>query len=141
PMVTRLSRGWLPRGVGVALVYVGFFAFVALVGFLLSNPIADQVRAFQDDVPALIDDANASLADLQDTFDEKGIDVEIQAQGRTALQTLQEQVVQGSGDIVSFTGDLLRELVEVSIHVVLVLVLSIYMLLYGPRIGELVRSA
>ena len=140
PMVTVVQRTRVPRGLAVALVYVGFFLTVSLIGYVLSGPIADQVRAFQQDVPEFIDDANASLADLQESLDEAGIDVEIQRQGETALGTLQDQVLEGSGEVVSFTGDLLREVIEVSIQIVLVLVLSIYMLLYGPRIGALVRS-
>jgi predicted PurR-regulated permease PerM len=140
PIVSVVQRGRLPRGLSVAIVYVGFFAVLALVGFFLSNPIADQVRAFQRDVPQLVDEANASLADLQRTLNDQGIDVEIQAQGQTALETLQERILEGSGEVVAFTGDLLRELVFVSIQLVLVLVLSIYMLLYGPRIGAMVRS-
>jgi predicted PurR-regulated permease PerM len=140
PMVGVLQRAHFPRGLGIATVYLGFFVVLAIAGAILANPIAEQVSAFQTDVPDLIDDANASLADLQKTFDDQGIGIEIQAQGQTALQTLQDQVLQGSGEVVSFTGELLRRLVEVSIQLVLVLVLSIYMLVYGPRIGELVRS-
>jgi len=140
PMVTLLQRGRLPRGVAVALVYVGFFGVLVLVGFVLSNPVADQVRVFQRDVPDLVREANASLHDLQRTFDDRGIDVQIEAQGQSALETLRDEVLQGSGEIVSFTGDLLRVLVTVSIQLVLVLVISIYMLVYGPRIGRFVRS-
>ena len=40
----------------------------------------------------------------------------------------------------SFTGELLRLLVELSFYVILVVVISIYMLIYAPRIGDLVRS-
>jgi predicted PurR-regulated permease PerM len=140
PMVSVVQRARVPRGLSVALVYVAFFGVLTVVGFVLSNPIADQIRAFQQDVPGLIDEANASLADVQRTFDEEGIDVEVAAQGQTALETLQDRVLEGSGELLSFTGDLLRELVTVSIQLVLVLVLSIYMLLYGPRIGAMVRS-
>jgi predicted PurR-regulated permease PerM len=140
PIVTIVQRSRLPRGLAVGIVYVGFFVSLATLGYLLSGPIADQVRAFQRDVPRFVDDANASLADLQSWLDDRGIDVEIQAQGQTALETLQDQVLEGSGEVVSFTGDLLREVIAVSIHLILVLVLSIYMLLYGPRIGRLVRS-
>ncbi|MDQ4124781.1 MAG: AI-2E family transporter, partial [Actinomycetota bacterium] len=140
PMVTVVQRARVPRGLAVAIVYLGFFLSLVTLGYFLSGPIADQVAAFQRDVPAFVDDANASLADLQEWLDDQGIDVEIQAQGQTALETLQDQVLEGSGEVVSFTGDLLREVIEVSIHLILVLVLSIYMLLYGPRIGRLVRS-
>jgi predicted PurR-regulated permease PerM len=139
PIVTVVQRARLPRGLAVAVVYLGFFAVLAVLGYFLSGPIADQVRSFQRDVPQFVDDANASLADLQRWFDDQGIDVEIAAQGQTALETLQSDVLEGSGEIISFTGDLLRELVSVSIHLILVLILSIYMLLYGPRIGALVR--
>jgi predicted PurR-regulated permease PerM len=140
PMVTMLQRARLPRGLAVAVVYLGFAAVLVIGGFLLANPISNQVVAFQNDVPRLVDDANETLAELQDTLDDQGIDVEIQAQGQTALQTLQSQVLEGSGEVVTFTGELLRVLVETSIQLVLVLVLSIYMLVYGPRIGDLVRS-
>jgi predicted PurR-regulated permease PerM len=140
PMVSIVQRARVPRGLAVAVVYVAFFLSLVTLGYFLSGPIADQVAAFQRDVPDFVDDANASLADVQQWLDEQGIDVEIQAQGQTALETLQHQVLEGSGEVVSFTGDLLREVIEVSIQLILVLVLSIYMLLYGPRIGRLVRS-
>ncbi|HEX2088276.1 MAG TPA: AI-2E family transporter, partial [Solirubrobacteraceae bacterium] len=140
PMVTVVQRARLPRGLAVAVVYFGLFFTLTAAGYFLSGPIADQVAAFQRDVPQFVDDANTSLADLQEWLNEQGIDVEIQAQGQTALETLQHQVLEGSGEVVSFTGDLLREVIEVSIQLILVLVLSIYMLLYGPRIGRLVRS-
>jgi len=141
PIVTIVQRTRLPRGLSVAVVYVGLFLAVTAAGYFLSGPIADQVAAFQNDVPRFVDDANASLADVQAWLDDQGIDVEIQAQGQTALETLQDQVLEGSGEVVSFTGDLLREVIEVSIQLILVLVLSIYMLLYGPRIGRIVRLA
>jgi predicted PurR-regulated permease PerM len=140
PMVGVLQRARLPRGLAVAVVYLGFFAVLALVGVILANPVSGQVESFQRDVPHLVDDANATLADLQRTFDHKGIHVQIQKQGQTALETLRDEVLQGSGQIVAFTGDLLTRIVRVSIQLVLVLVLSIYMLVYGPRIGALVRS-
>ena len=140
PLVSFVQRGRLPRGLAVAAVYVALFALLGFVGYVLSGPIADQARAFQSDVPELIDEANAAFADLQETFDARGIDIEIQQQGQTALQTLQERLLEGSGEIVAYTGDLLRELVTVSFHLILVLVLSIYMLLYGPRIGRGVRG-
>ena len=65
-------------------------------GVLLANPIADQVTTLRDDIPSITDSANARLADVQDYFDDKGIDVEIKKQGQTALETLQEKVVGGT---------------------------------------------
>ena len=35
------------------------------LGMLLADPVANQVSSFRDNVPGIVDDANASLADLQ----------------------------------------------------------------------------
>jgi putative heme transporter len=140
PVVALLQRRLrLPRGVAVVAVYFGLFLAVAGVGFLLANPIADQARRFGSDVPQIIRDANDRLHDLQTYFDDHGVNVEIQRQGQTALETLQEKVVGGTSDIVSFGGGILTRVVEAGLGLILVLVLSVYMLLYGQRIGAVVR--
>src|SRR5688572_22139985 len=54
PIVTVVQRARLPRGVAVALVYLVFFAVLAVLGYFLSGPIADQVRSFQRDVPEFV---------------------------------------------------------------------------------------
>ena len=41
---------------------IGLVASVTGLGFVLANPIADQVSGLQRDVPGYIDDANAELA-------------------------------------------------------------------------------
>jgi predicted PurR-regulated permease PerM len=61
-------------------------------------------------------------------------------EGQTALQTLGENVSAGSGQLVAFTRDAVTTLVEASLALILVVVLSVYMLLYGERIGAGVRS-
>ena len=121
-------------------MYVGFFMVLAGGVALLINPVTDQVKRFQRDVPGLVRSANRSLADLQRTLDRQGIKIKIQEQGQTALQTLQKQALKRSSSIVSFGQDLLRRVVEAGFGLILVIVISIYMLLYGDRIGALVRS-
>jgi predicted PurR-regulated permease PerM len=141
PLVAGLQRFRLHRGLAIAGVYFGFLGVLAVGGFLLANPISDQVTALRDDVPSITRSANASLADLQDYFDRKGIDVEIKNQGETALETLQEKVVGGTDSIVTFGTDLLTRLVTAGAGLILVVVLSVYMLVHGERIGALVRGA
>jgi predicted PurR-regulated permease PerM len=140
PLVTLVQRTRLPRTLAVIAVYAAFFTVVPVVGFLVAGPISDQANSFADDAPGLVDDADKSLDDLQEFFDDKGIDVQIKGENGSALKSLQDSLVEGSGEIVTFTGELLRLLVELSFYMVLVIVLSIYMLIYGPRIGGLVRS-
>lgn len=141
PLVTGLQRARLPRGVAIVLVYLGLFGALAGAGALLANPISNQVSNLRDEVPSIVDSANESLADVQAYFDRKGIDIQIKKQGETALQTLQDQVVGGTDKIVSFGTDLLTKLVAAGFGLVLIVVLSIYMLIHGERVGRLVRSA
>jgi predicted PurR-regulated permease PerM len=140
PLVTFFQRGLRYRGLAVATVYIGFFGFLGTAGYLAANPIADQAKSFQRDVPGIIDDANANLAQLQTWLDDKGINLKVKKQGETALQTLQDKVVGGTSDVVSFGGDLVKTIVTAGFALILVFILSIYMLIYGERIGAFVRS-
>jgi predicted PurR-regulated permease PerM len=139
PLVQVLRRARFPRGLAVLTVFVAFLAVLGLGGYLLANPIATQVSHFRADVPQIIEDANANLADLQTYFDENGIHVEIKKQGQPALQTLEEKVLGGTSDIVSFGGDLLSSLVTAGFNLILTFVVLVYMLLYGERIGGWLR--
>jgi predicted PurR-regulated permease PerM len=140
PFVTLLRRAHFPRGLAVLAVMLCVVMLVVGIGVLLANPVADQVSAFQRNVPGIVDDANASLADFQDWLDRNGIDLQVKDEGSTALQTLGRNVSEGSGELVSFTSEALQILVEASVALILVIVLSVYMLLYGERIGQGVRS-
>jgi predicted PurR-regulated permease PerM len=141
PFVSLLRRrAGFPRGLAVLAVMLCVVATVTAIGFLLANPVADQVDAFRDNVPEIVDDANASLADVQQWLDDNGINIQIADEGETALGTLQQNLSEGSGELVAFTQDALRTLVEASLALILVIVISVYMLLYGERIGAGIRS-
>jgi predicted PurR-regulated permease PerM len=140
PIVERVQHGLrLRRGLAIALVYLGTVAIVVGIGVLLANPITNQVTKFADDVPHIIKQANNDLDKVQKFFNSHGIHIHIEKQGQTALQTLQKDVLKRSGDIVSFSRDLLGKIVTIGFDLVLVLVLSVYLLLYGRQIGVLVR--
>ncbi|HMD52545.1 MAG TPA: AI-2E family transporter [Solirubrobacteraceae bacterium] len=139
PAVSFIQRRGLPRGPAVLTVYLAFFLTLTVIGVLLANPISNQVASFARDVPHLVKQANKTLAELQSSLNRDGLHVHFIAQGETALQTLGDKIVKGSSSIVSFGGGLLTEVVEAGFDVLLVFVLSVYMLLYGQRIGRLVR--
>jgi predicted PurR-regulated permease PerM len=140
PLVRPVERH-LPRGLAILVVYVGCFAAVGGIGVALATPISDQVSSFTHQVPHLIKNANHELDKLQRWLNRNGIKVKIEHQGQTALQTLQKHVLKSSGSIVSFTRDLLGKVVTIGVDLVLVLVLSIYLLVYGRPIGGMVRRA
>jgi predicted PurR-regulated permease PerM len=138
PIVRGLERR-MPRGIAILLVYVGGFAFLVAIGFVLANPIASQIATFEHNLPQIVASANRELNNLQNWLNSHGINVHIKKQGQTALDTLQKDVLKRSSTIVSFSRDLLSGIVTVGFDLVLILVLSIYLLLYGRQIGDLVR--
>jgi predicted PurR-regulated permease PerM len=139
PLVRKLVRRGIPRGVAIFLLYLAVFAFVAGLGVVLANPISTQVSHLGRDVPHFVDQANRDLASVQRWLDRRGIHVQIERQGQTALQSLQQYIVKRSSDIVSFSQGLLTQIVTTGFDLVLTFVLSIYLLIYGDDIGKLVR--
>jgi predicted PurR-regulated permease PerM len=136
----RSGRVQIARGLAVLAVYSGFFLTLAVTGALLADPVTDQVETLRQDVPQLVSSANATLASLQEWLDARGIGIEIKSQGGTALGTLQRNILAGSGELVAFGQALLARTVAAGFAFILVLVISVYMLLYAGRIGEMVRS-
>src|SRR5918997_2242732 len=88
PFVSVLRRSRVPRGPAVAIVMLLVVTVIAGIGFLIADPIADQVSALQRNVPGYVDDANEGLADLQAWLDRNGVDIQVTEQGQTALETI-----------------------------------------------------
>jgi predicted PurR-regulated permease PerM len=109
------------------------------VGIALAQPISTQVSHFSNDVPRITRQANKDLDNVQKWLLKNGINIHFEKQGQTALDTLQKDITKRSGDIASFARNLLGKIVTISFDLVLVLVLSIYLLVYGKQIGRLVR--
>jgi predicted PurR-regulated permease PerM len=141
PAVAFVQRRRLPRGLAVLAVYIGFFVVIGGIGFGVANPISSQVQKFANNLPHLVDEANKQIASLQHTLNKDGLHVHLVKQGKTALQTIQAKLAKSASKIASSSAGLLTEAAGVAFDLVLIFVLSVYMLLYGERIGALVRSA
>jgi predicted PurR-regulated permease PerM len=139
PAVGFLHRPRVPRGLAVLAVYVGFFLSLAGVGFLLANPISHQVQTFSDNLPKLVNEANKQLKSVEKWGNKHGVHLKLVKPGKTALQSIQDKIAKSAGKFASFGGALLTEVANAIFDLVLIFVLSVYMLLYGPRIGALVR--
>jgi predicted PurR-regulated permease PerM len=139
PAVAFLQRSRLPRGLAVPAVYLAFFLTLTGIGFLLANPIANQVRTFTHNLPTLVNEANRTIESIQGELNRHGVHVHLVKQGKTALQTFQDKLAKSAGSLASFGGGLLTEAASAIFDLILIFVLSVYMLLYGERIGRLVR--
>jgi putative heme transporter len=140
PLVRLLQRAHLPRALAVIAVYPGFLVLLVGAALLLVNPINEQLVSFEGEVPALTREANQSLGELQDWLDDNGIDIKVQEPGSSAAATLERRVLRSSGRVVDFSREVLQRVVEAGFALILVLVISIYMLLYADRIGNRVRQ-
>jgi predicted PurR-regulated permease PerM len=98
------------------------------------------VTALEDDLPRLVASANSSLASFQGWLDDRGVDIQVKRPGESALQTLQTTALRGSTDVVTFTRELVTLVAEAGFLLILILVISVYMLLYGEQIGALTRQ-
>lgn len=141
PIVAFVQRPRVPRGLAVLVVYLAFFLTLVGIGFLLANPISNQVRTFTDNLPHIVNEANKQIATVQSELEQHGIHLHLVNQGKTALQSIQDKVAKSAGKLASFGGGLLTEAASAVFDLVLVFVLSVYMLIYGERIGGLVRRA
>ena len=139
PPVQLLTRV-LPHGLAILLVYLLGFAVVIGIGILLAEPVATQISHFENNLPSITRHANRELDSVQSYLNRHGINVHIKTQGQSAISTLRKTLLKRSGDIVSFSRGLLSKVVTIGIDLVLILVLSIYLQVYGRQIGTLVRA-
>ncbi|HTA32659.1 MAG TPA: AI-2E family transporter [Solirubrobacteraceae bacterium] len=132
-------RAHVPRGLAVLAVYLAFFLALTGIGFLVANPISNQVRTFTHNLPEIVNEANKTIATLQTELDRHGIHLKLVKQGKTALQSIEGKVAKEASKLASFGGALATEAASAIFDLVLVFVLSVYMLVYGRQIGALVR--
>jgi predicted PurR-regulated permease PerM len=139
PFVEFLGRRGIRRGLAIPLAYVSLLLLLAGIGLALSQPISNQIDAFQHNFPHLVHEANQRLNSVQKFFNKHGIHIQLRKQGHTALQTIQSKVLKSSSSILSFTTSLLTSAASAAISLVLIFVMSVYLLIYARSIGALVR--
>ena len=149
PLVRGLGRGWIPRGLAVAIVYLSFAAVVALAILALATVVVQQTRNASHRVDSYFTvesgrppetGATHDLARFQvwlDTHHLKRIKVE--RQGQKFLNDI------GTKDVEKYTTKALNwaegaglAVVTLLFSVLLVVVVSIYMLLDMHRLAAAV---
>ena len=138
PLARQIER-LMPRGLAIVASYLAILLVFAGIGLLLSAPVTDQLTHFTNHLPQFVRHVNHDLLNIQTFLHRHGVSVQIAQQGHTALQTLQKQLLKSSGSILSFSRDVLGQLVTISVDLILTFVLSVYMLVYARQIGALAR--
>ncbi|HTW13013.1 MAG TPA: AI-2E family transporter [Solirubrobacteraceae bacterium] len=138
--LAKLFQTILPRGIAIVLSYVVVALVVAGVVALLSEPVANEVTHVADNFPSFVRKANRELQSVQSFLNAHRIKVQIAQQGHSALASLEKRVLKSSGSIVSFSRNVLGKALSLGVDLILTFVLSVYLLVYAGRVGELVRK-
>lgn len=128
PIVSRLERRGVKRGLATLIIYLVFVVAIFLIGLALSPPLGRQVGELRERLP----DLQESVIGLaEDVASRLGISFE-SARIQDALAGVPEQVFLSFSQILSFAGG--------AAHIVLIFVLApiiaAYLIVDLPRLGR-----
>ncbi len=147
PFVRALGRAKIPRGLAVAVVYLGFAAAVGVALVALATVVVDRTRSASNRVDIYFTNqvgqppqthAERDLQRVQVWLNHNGLKrIQIETQGRKFLHNI------GTKDVTKYTSKAISwaeaagvAAFQVLFGGILVIVVSIYMLLDMPRLGR-----
>jgi predicted PurR-regulated permease PerM len=151
PLVRDLQRLRLPRGLGVAIVYLGFAAAVGLGLVALTTVVVDQTRSAADRIDAYLTEesgrtgmtgAEEDVDRLQGWLDEHGLEsVQVEQQLDDWVESLSAgEISSYAQDALSFAQGAALDVVLFFFSLILIVVISIYMLLDMERLERAIDS-
>jgi predicted PurR-regulated permease PerM len=149
PLVRGLTRVRLPRGLGVAIVYLSFAALLAATGLGIGTVVVDQTRSASNRIASYFTDdhgqpprthAERDVDRLQAWLDGHGLRrVKIRKQAQDFVDNIRGNDIQKyTTRVIDFVEGAAIGTVKLLFSLVLVLVISIYMLLDMERLGRVV---
>jgi predicted PurR-regulated permease PerM len=142
PLVRALARLRIPRGFGVAIVYLTFAAGIVIAVLVLATIVVDQSRSASDRIDAYVTNEDGRTGDtaaerdldrLQAWLDDNGLGrIQIQQQGREFIAEL--DVEAWTRTAIDWAEGAALGVFAFLFGLVLVLVISIYMLLDFNRL-------
>jgi predicted PurR-regulated permease PerM len=149
PLVRTLRRLWVPRGIGVAIVYLSFAALIAGAGFGIGTVVVDQTRSAShriDDYFTVEDGQGETGAEqdidrLQLWLDDHGLGgIHIRREARDFVNDIQSNDVRKyTGEVIDFIEGAAIGTIKLLFSLVLIIVISIYMLLDMDRLSRAVN--
>ena len=149
PIVRAFGRAKVPRGLAVAVVYLGFAAAVGVALVALATVVVDRTRTASNRVDIYFTNqvgqppqthAERDLNRVQHWLDTHGLKrIQIEKQGKTFLHNI------GTKDVTKYTSKAISWAEAAGLAAfqlvfggILVIVVSIYMLIDMPRLGRTV---
>jgi predicted PurR-regulated permease PerM len=149
PLVRNLTRVWIPRGFGVAIVYVAFAAIVIVAVAALGTVVVNQTKSSASRVDDYFTvahgrpyntEAYRDVDRLQDWLNTHHLSgVKVRKQGHDLVNRIRRHdVSKYTGKVITFVEGAAIGTIKFLFSLVLVIVVSIYMLLDMPRLGRAV---
>jgi predicted PurR-regulated permease PerM len=149
PLVRGLARLRIPRGFGVAFVYLGFAAIVLALGAALGTVVVDQTKSGATRVN---DYFTVEHGRAHQTHADRDVDrfqhwlnthrlggIKIRKQGHDFVDQVQKKdISKYTGEVIDFVEGAAIGTIKFLFSLVLVIVVSIYMLLDMPRLARAV---
>jgi predicted PurR-regulated permease PerM len=151
PLVRDLQRLRLPRGVGVAIVYVVFAAAVVVGLIGLTTVVVDETRSAADRIDAYLTEesgrtgltgAEEDVERLQAWLDDHGLEsVQIEEQLDDWVASLSAGEISGyAQDALSLAQGAALDVILFLFSLILIVVISIYMLLDMERLERVING-
>ncbi len=138
PGVTLLER-WMPRMLAVAIVYILALAIMGSLGYFVFSTAIDQLITFIKDVPDLLKPSTPSHpSPIYRLLHPLGI---TQAQIDAARQQVLTWLENSAGQIVNSAVPILTGVASGIIDTILVIILSVYLVVDGPRVFRWLSTA
>jgi predicted PurR-regulated permease PerM len=149
PLVRALARARIPRGFGVALVYLSFLAIILAAAVALGSVVVNQTKSSANRLNDYFTvehghpprtNAYRDVDRLQHWFDTHRLgSIDVQTRGHRLVNEIQKKdVSKYTGNVVSFVEGAAIGTVKFLFALVLVIVVSIYMLLDMHRLSRAV---
>jgi predicted PurR-regulated permease PerM len=142
PLVKALERVRVPRGLGVAMVYLAFAAVVIVVIAAVATVVVDEARSASDRIDSYLTvehgqtqetDAERDLDKLQAWLDDHGLE-SLQLRDEWSGWLADVDVSGTTQKAITFAEGAAVSLIVLLFNLVLVIVISVYMLLDMPRL-------
>jgi predicted PurR-regulated permease PerM len=151
PIVRTLTRVWIPRGFGVALVYLTFVAILLAAAIAIGTVVVDQTKSGANRVNDYFT-VEHGRGPARETHADRDVDrfqvwlnthrlggIKIQKQGHDLVQRIADKDVSNyTRQVIDFVEGAAISTIKFLFSLVLVLVVSIYMLLDMPRLARTV---
>jgi predicted PurR-regulated permease PerM len=149
PLVRGLTRVWIPRGFGVAIVYVGFVAIIVAAAAAIGTVVVNQTKSSASRVD---DYFTVAHGQPYQTHAYRDVDrfqhwlnthhlsgIKVQKQGHDTVNRIRKKdVSKYTGKVIDFVEGAAIGTLKFLFSLVLVIVVSIYMLLDMPRLRRVI---